>query len=90
MSVEDIPESVRIDKGFGKVRKQIYYERFFISLINGVFLLSLLILPAKGYALGVGDKSPDFHLATTEGREISYYSDIRGKKPVYLFFWTTW
>ncbi len=70
--------------------KQIYYEQSFILLIKGILLLSLFMLPAKGYALGVGDKSPDFRTVTIQGSEISYDRDIRGKKPVYLFFWTTW
>ncbi len=90
MSAEDIPGPVRINRGFRKVRKQFYFQRSFFLLIKTFFLLSLLIFPAKGYALGVGDKSPGFHVVTIEGRQISYDSDIRGKKPVYLFFWTTW
>lgn len=90
MSAKDIQGYAHIKKGFGEMMKQLYYERSFILLINGILLLSLLILPAKGYALGVGDKSPDFSIVTIKGSEISYDRDIRGKKPVYLFFWTTW
>ncbi len=56
----------------------------------GIFLLSLVFLPSKTYALGAGDKAPDFHVVTLQGKEISYERDIKGKKPVYLFFWTTW
>ena len=90
MPVEDIPGYAHINKGFGQMIKQLHYERSFILLIKGIFLLSLLILPAKVYALGEGDKSPDFRVVTIQGRKISYDRDIRGKKPVYLFFWTTW
>ena len=66
--------------------KQLFLSRF-LTLMQGILLLSLLILPAKGYALGVGDKSPGFHVITIEGREIFYDRDIKGKKPAYLFFW---
>ncbi len=57
---------------------------------RGILLLSLILFPAGAYALGAGDKSPDFHVITQQGREISYDRDIKGKKPAYLFFWTTW
>lgn len=59
-------------------------------VIRGILLLSLLLLPASAYALGVGDKTPDFRVITIQGKEISYDKDIKGKKPVYLFFWATW
>ncbi len=58
--------------------------------VMGILLLSLLLLPAKTYALGVGDKAPDFHATIYQGKQISYDKDFKGKKPVYLFFWTTW
>lgn len=59
-------------------------------LMKSILMLSLLLLPARTYALGVGDKTPDFHIITLQGREISYDKDLKGEKPVYLFFWTTW
>ncbi len=59
-------------------------------VIKSILLLLLLIFPLKGYALGVGEKSPDFRMVTIQGKEISYDRDIKGKKSVYLFFWATW
>ncbi len=61
---------------------------FFV--IKGILLLSLVLLPVRGYALEVGDRSPDFRAVTIKGEKISYYRDLKGKKPVYLVFWTTW
>lgn len=59
-------------------------------LMTGILLLTLIIVPGKGYALKVGDKAPNFHVMTLKGQKISYDEDFRGKKPVYLIFWTTW
>ncbi len=59
-------------------------------LIKAVLLLSLFLIPAASYALGTGDKAPDFHAVTIKGKALSYNSDFKGKKPVYLIFWTTW
>ncbi len=72
------------------IKKYNLIEQFTALLIKGIFFLSLVLVPARAYALGVGEKSPDFHLTTIQGKEISYDRDIKGKKPVYLFFWTTW
>jgi peroxiredoxin len=41
-------------------------------------------------ALGIGDFAPDFQVVTLDGKEISYYKDIRGKTPLYLIFWSIW
>ncbi len=71
-------------------RKLNIIEQSIAALIKGIFVLSLILLPVRTYALGVGEKAPDFHLLTSQGKEISYDRDIKGKKPVYLFFWTTW
>ncbi len=60
------------------------------SVVMSILLLSLLLHPLSSYALKVGDKAPDFHVITLEGREMVYDKDIKGTKPVYLFFWTTW
>lgn len=55
-----------------------------------LILLLLLIFPAIGYSLDIGDKAPDFNAAALDGREIHYFSALRDKKPVYLIFWATW
>ncbi len=55
-----------------------------------VLILLLLIFPISSYAVEVGDMTPDFKVASMDGKRISYYSDIKGKKPVYLIFWATW
>lgn len=60
------------------------------TVVKSILFLTLLFLPVETSALGVGEKSPDFHIVTLQGKEISYNRDIKGKKPVYLFFWTTW
>ncbi len=60
-----------------------------LSIIS-MLLLTTVLLPAKGFALGVGEKAPDFRGVTYDGRQVAYYKDLRGKKPAYLFFWTTW
>ncbi len=59
-------------------------------MITAILWSCLILLPAKGYAVGLGDKAFDFHLVTTEGKTISYYRDLKGEKPVYLIFWTAW
>ncbi len=59
-------------------------------VIKALLFLSLVLLPVRGYALGVGDKSPDFQAVTIKGEKISYNRDLKGRKPVYLVFWTTW
>lgn len=71
-------------------RKISFVEKNVAFAIKGILLLSLILLPVSTYALGAGDKTPDFHVITLHGKEISYDKDIKGKKPVYLFFWTTW
>ncbi len=53
-------------------------------------LAAALFFPPAGYPAGLGDMAPDFTVETTEGRKISYFADIRGKKPLYLIFWATW
>ena len=72
------------------VRKSSFVEKNAAFAIKSILLLTLLLLPARTYAIGVGDKTPDFHIVTFQGKEISYDKDIKGKKPVYLFFWATW
>jgi hypothetical protein len=72
------------------IKKLFSAEQFTVLVIKSIFFLTLVLFPARGYALGVGEKAPDFHVVTLQGKEISYDRDIKGKKPVYLFFWTTW
>ncbi len=61
---------------------------------SGAWLLTAvifsLVLPLCAHALEAGAVAPDFHAVTTEGKEISYFNDLKGKRPVYLIFWTTW
>jgi peroxiredoxin len=59
-------------------------------VIKGILFFSLLFLPVRGYGLEVGDKALQFQSVTLEGKEISCDRDFKGKKPVYLIFWTTW
>jgi hypothetical protein len=72
------------------IKKHNFTEQFTVLVMKSIFFLLLLLLPVRTYALGVGEKAPNFHLVTIQGKEISYDRDIKGKKPVYLFFWTTW
>jgi peroxiredoxin len=58
--------------------------------MGGILLLILLLLPLDGHAARVGDAAPDFQVTTLKGRDVSYYRDIKGKRPVYLVFWATW
>jgi hypothetical protein len=53
-------------------------------------LLLLLIQPFYAYALDVGDAAPNFETITLQNKQISYDSNFKGKKPVYLIFWATW
>ena len=39
----------------------------------------------SGQALKAGDKAPDFHLKTDEGKEVSL-NDFRGKRVLLFFF----
>jgi hypothetical protein len=61
-----------------------------VSAVRAIAVLALVLLPLKGYALEVGDKAPDFHFLNRAGKDISYAADIKGIKPLYLVFWTTW
>lgn len=68
--------------------------RAVLTALLAVFLPAILLVfilaPAGASALEVGDMAPDFHLVTLDGRDISYYADLRGARPLYLMFWTTW
>lgn len=60
------------------------------KVIGLVLLLLFISLPVRGYALEAGDAAPDFRAVTVGGKNISYYSQIKGKRALYLVFWTTW
>jgi cytochrome b561 len=72
------------------IKKAGYIKRSAAFIMKSALFLAMILLPVSTYALTVGEKSPDFHIVTHQGKEISYDRDIKGKKPVYLFFWTTW
>ena len=59
-------------------------------LIIILAILSLLIWASDSRAIDTGDSAPDFQISTIDGKEISYYKDVKGKKPLYLIFWSTW
>ena len=40
--------------------------------------------------MDVGDRVPDFTLLTPEGKEVNFYSFLKGKKCVILDFWASW
>lgn len=61
------------------------------SLVAMTLILnSVLLLAQKCYALDVGDVAPDFRVITIDNKELSYEKDIKGKKPAYLVFWSSW
>jgi hypothetical protein len=53
-------------------------------------LISFFVWARDAHALSTGDSAPDFQVVTINGKEISYYKDVKGKKPLYLIFWSTW
>jgi hypothetical protein len=55
-----------------------------------VIILSLFIWVNSSHAIDRGDSAPDFQVVTIDGKNISYYKDVKGKKPLYLIFWATW
>jgi peroxiredoxin len=55
-----------------------------------LILLGLFVWPASSHAMNVGDPAPDFQAVNIHGEKISYYRDIKGKKPLYLIFGATW
>ncbi len=53
-----------------------------------VFIGILMLLPASAWCLGLGERIPDFSIATLEGEQISS-SELRGE-PALMVFWNTW
>lgn len=53
-----------------------------------IVLVGIILLMAvrPGMALKIGDKAPDFDLASTTGENVKL-ADYLGKKPVVLFFY---
>ncbi len=73
--------------------KKLCFDKRFMRpdmAIKVLLFLSLVVLPVRAYPLEVGDKAPDFEAVTIKGKSISYDRDLKGRKPVYLIFWTTW
>jgi len=60
-----------------------------LSTILGLILSSLLFSTVHAANVQQGDKAPDFRLNRLDGSEFKL-SDFKGKKSVYLVFWTTW
>lgn len=52
-------------------------------------VIAAFFLSQKVYAVNAGDASPDFNIATLEGK-LSYERDLKGRRPVYIFFWSSW
>jgi hypothetical protein len=80
----------RSDALMSQKRNDVYGGYFDMRLIICAIFLLALFSPVNAYAVGVGDKAPDFKIITTVGKEISYARDFRDQKPVYLIFWATW
>lgn len=55
-----------------------------------IILLVLLKMSTLCHGANVGDNAPDFRTITLKGNNISYVSQLKDKKPVYLVFWATW
>jgi hypothetical protein len=53
-------------------------------------ILCFFMWATDSRAVDTGDSAPDFQVVTIDGKNISYYKDVKGKKPLYLIFWSTW
>jgi hypothetical protein len=60
------------------------------GLLIPIALVAALFYPSHALSIALGDMAPDFSIRSLEGRTISYFTDLKGKKPVYLVFWATW
>ncbi len=61
-----------------------------VVIIVAALLAASFVLTGVSNAIDVGAPAPDFRVAIINGKEISYYRDIKGKMPLYLAFWGTW
>jgi peroxiredoxin len=52
-------------------------------------LFAAMLAPAPAAAVGVGEKAPDFSLATLDGGAVRL-DELRGDNPVMIVFWATW
>ncbi len=59
-------------------------------LIIILAVLSSFMLSGNSKAIDTGDSALDFQAVTLDEKEISYYKNVKGKKPLYLIFWSTW
>ena len=59
-------------------------------LIIILTILRLLMWASDSQAVNTGESASDFQVVTLDGKEISYYKDVRGKAPLYLIFWSIW
>ena len=59
-------------------------------MIKVIIVFVVVFFSISCYALEIGHGAPDFQVVTLDGKEISYYKDIKEKRPVYLIFWSTW
>lgn len=55
-----------------------------------ILFIVLLLVPVSVFAAGIEGKAPDFKALTIDGRQVSYFRDLKGNSPVYLVFWATW
>lgn len=60
------------------------FQRFFTIL-----LFILTVWPVSSHALSVGEKAPEYSIATLNGDKLSS-ADTSGKNPVMMVFWATW
>jgi cytochrome oxidase Cu insertion factor (SCO1/SenC/PrrC family) len=54
--------------------------------LAGMLLAGLGLCAGAAFALGVGDKAPDFALMSNTGKPIKL-ADFTGKQPIVLFFY---
>ncbi len=60
------------------------------NIIKSTTVFLFLLLTVINCTAETGHKAPDFKGTTLEGREITYESQLKGKKSVYLIFWASW
>jgi hypothetical protein len=60
------------------------------KLIITLIISGFFIWASDSRAIDIGDSAPDFQGVTIDGKEVSYYKDVKGREPLYLIFWATW